>query len=133
MACPQARQRWTRRRPSRQASQNGADSASTTGSGFGSATGQHAGRVGREDAARAIHEGDFGPGHLAVARLAAKLTDRFHDEEEAEEAGMAVRQTAAAGVEREGAAWRDPATLHERASLAPPAETERLQGKEHGD
>ena len=57
-----------------------------------------------EDAAGAVRERDLGALDLAVAALAAQLAHRLDEQQHAELAGVAVREPAAGGVERERAA-----------------------------
>src|SRR5262245_55009127 len=69
--------------------------------------------------------------HLTLVAFAAHLAHRLDDHQQAVHARMAVREPAAAGVDRELAAGRDRAVHDEAAAFALGAETEVFE-KQNG-
>src|SRR5260221_12539285 len=86
---------------------------------------QNAGGDGGEDAAGAVGERDLGILDLARPALAAQLTRRLRQQEQAVHAGVAVGEPAAIGVEREGAARRGALPGAEAAAVAAAPEAQR--------
>src|SRR5205085_10623689 len=86
-----------------------------------------------EPAARARREGDVAVGHLDLTGLTAQLTYGLDDEEDPAHPGVARRQPAAVGVERQLAAPLQVALGDERAAFATLAEADTLEQQQHGD
>src|SRR4051794_17733565 len=72
-------------------------------------------------------------GNLARASLAAKLANRFDEQEDSVHAGVAVGEASTVGVEGEVAAGRRALAGHELASLATLAESQSFERHEHSD
>src|SRR5262245_41210993 len=87
----------------------------------------------REPAARADRDRHLAVGYLCGAGLPAQLPNRLDQEEDPPHAGMAARESAAVGVERQAPAAPQVALRDEGAALALLAEAGILEQHEHGD